>query len=199
MITRLRGELLEMEADRVVVEAAGVGYEVFMPSSLVMQLPSLGNPVDLYIRQIFREDAVVLYGFLEPLERHLFDLLKEVKGCGPKMSMALLDVLGTEGVIRGLAQQDQKLLMRASGVGARLAERLIVELKDKIQQEMLLAKASTSKSSVSPTRKTTNELVEALLALGYRRYDAELAADSARQQAETLEEQLKIALRSLQR
>lgn len=199
MITRLRGELLEVEGDRVVVEAHGVGYEVFMPQSFIVELTPIGSQISLLIRQIFREDAVTLYGFLDPLQRRLFDLLKEVKGCGSRISLALIGELGEEGVISGISQQDQRRLTQASGVGPRLAERIIVELKDKIAQEAFLAKCSVLGKSTPRPMEPEDEIVEALTSLGYRRYDAELAAASARGQGSTLQEQIKLALRNLKR
>jgi Holliday junction DNA helicase RuvA len=201
VIARLRGELLEIEAGRLVVDAGGVGYEVLVPETLVGRLPELGSAVDLVIRQVFREDGVTLYGFAEPFERRLFDLLTEVKGCGPKTGLAVLGELGADGAATAIATQDAKSLCRASGVGPRLAERIILELKDKVQQEALGRKIGLSQAAraVVQTASQADELVDALLALGYKRIEAEQAADLAREQAPTVEEQLKIALRSLRK
>lgn len=198
MIGRLRGELLEIEGAMVVVDAGGVGYEVLVPDAVIIQLPQIGERVDLLIRQIFREDGVSLYGFLKPFQRRLFDLLLSVKGCGPKVGLALIGQVGEDSVASAILAQDVKVLVRATGVGARLGERIILELKDKIQEEAFLRKIENA----SPVRKPaipTDELVDALLSLGYRRNEAEGAASEAREQANDVQDQIKIALRLLQR
>lgn len=201
MIARLRGELLEIEGGRIVVDAGGVGYEVLVPDTLLARLPERGTAVDLVVRQVFREDSISLYGFAEPFERRLFDLLTEVKGCGPKTSLAVLGELGADGAATAIATQDARSLCRATGVGPRLAERIILELKEKIQQEALGRKVSLTPSTkaVVQAAAEADELIDALIALGYRRLEAEQAADQAREQAPTVEEQLKIALRSLRK
>ena len=198
MIGRLRGELLDVENGMAVVDAGGVGYEVLLPDAVVVQLPMIGERVDLLIRQIFREDGVSLYGFQLPFQRRLFDLLLSVKGCGPKVGLALIGQVGEDAVASAILAQDARSLTRATGVGARLAERIILELKDKIQEESFLRKvtqASPAPKKVAPA----DELVEALLALGYRRNEAEAAASTAREQADEVQDQLRAALRLLSR
>lgn len=201
MIARLRGELLEVEEGRIVVDVGGVGYEVLVPASLLPRLPDLGAPVNVLIRQVFREDGVTLYGFAEPFERRLFDLLTEVKGCGPKTSLAVLGELGAEATATALATQDAKSLCRASGVGPRLAERMILELREKVQQEALGRKLGLAPAARAAVQAATeiDELVDALVALGYRRPEAEHAADIARAETPVFEDQLRVALRSLRK
>ena len=193
MIGRLRGELLEVEGTMVVVDAGGVGYEVTVPEAVLVKLGPAGERVDLIIRQIFREDGVSLYGFLESFQRRLFDLLLSVKGCGPKVGLALIGQLGEDTVASAILTQDARVLARATGVGARLAERIILELKDKMQEETLhrklFAAAAPKKAPV-----VTDELVDALMGLGYRRVEAEGAAEAARDAVEGLADQLKFAL-----
>lgn len=181
----------------VVVEACGVGYEVMVPESVLLSLPPVGERVDLRIRQVFREDGVTLYGFADAFQRRLFDLLLEVKGCGPKIGLALIGQLGEDAVAGAIQAQDTRALCRATGVGPRLAERIALELRDKIQEEALARKAQSSARRTPPA--PDDELVDALLSLGYRRAEAEAAAEAARAQAEGVEEQLRIALRSLAR
>jgi Holliday junction DNA helicase RuvA len=197
VIARLRGELLEVGDGVVVVEACGVGYEVMVPESVLLSLPPVGERVDLRIRQVFREDGVTLYGFADAFQRRLFDLLLEVKGCGPKIGLALIGQLGEDAVAGAIQAQDTRALCRATGVGPRLAERIALELRDKIQEEALARKAQSSARRTPPA--PDDELVDALLSLGYRRAEAEAAAEAARAQAEGVEEQLRIALRSLAR
>src|SRR5437016_3561409 len=135
MIGRLCGVLLEASGGMVLVDCGGVGYEVLVPESVMLQMPCVGERVELRIRQVFREDDVSLYGFLEPFQRRLFDLLLTVKGCGPKIGLSLIGQLGEDAVCGAILTQDARALSRATGVGARLAERIILELKEKMAQE----------------------------------------------------------------
>jgi Holliday junction DNA helicase RuvA len=199
MIGRLRGELLDVGADMVVVDAGGVGYEVLVPESVLLRMPAVGEQVDLTIRQVFREDGVTLYGFLEPFQRRMFDLLTGVKGCGPKIGLSLVGQLGEDAVANAILVQDARALARAQGVGPRLAERIILELKDKVQEESLARKVGAAMRPKAVVTTEADELVDVLLTLGYRRQEAEAAARDARQQVGTMEDQLKYALRILAR
>jgi Holliday junction DNA helicase RuvA len=176
MIGRLRGEVLEQAGALVTLDVNGVGYEVLVPDSVVVQMPKVGEIADLRIRQIFREDGVTLYGFLTLAQRRLFDMLMEVKGCGPKIGLSLIGQLGEDAVSAAIVSGDARVLARASGVGARLAERIILELKDKVAEEVFLQKAVASATKAS---KHDDEAMEALLALGYRRAEAEAALRDA--------------------
>lgn len=201
MIGRLRGAVLEIEGSCATIDVGGVGYEVLVPESVLLRLPSAGESVDLRIRQIFREDGVSLYGFLDAFQRRMFDLLIEVKGCGPKIGLSLIGQLGEDAVAAAIAGQDARALARASGVGPRLAERIILELKDKVAELTFNRRAVASVAA--PTGKSHavpgDDLIEALLALGYRRQEAEVAADEVRSEADSIEEQLRLALRRLKR
>lgn len=198
MIGRLRGTFVESEGSLVLVECAGVGYEVQVPDSVLVHMPPAGEEVILLIRQIFREDGVSLYGFLESFQRRLFDLLMTVKGCGPKVGLSLIGTLGQDAVAGAIQAQDARALARAPGVGARLAERIILELREKIGEEQFTRRvmaAAVVRTSAAPT----DELVDALLALGYRRTEAENAALDARENVDGVEEQLRHALRVLKK
>ena len=202
MIGRLRGTVLEVEGSCATIDVGGVGYEVLLPESVILRLPSVGEFADLRIRQIFREDGVSLYGFIDALQRRMFDLLIEVKGCGPKIGLSLIGQLGEEAVANAILGQDGKALARASGVGPRLAERIILELKDKVSELSLARRAVVAAggkgfAKADPT--PGDDLIEALIALGYRRQEAETAADEARSDADSIEEQLRLALRRLKR
>ncbi|HVT11421.1 MAG TPA: Holliday junction branch migration protein RuvA [Fimbriimonadaceae bacterium] len=199
MIGRLRGELIEVEGSFAVIDCGGVGYEVALPEAVLVQLPPPGERVDILTRQIFREDGVFLYGFLQPFQRRLFDLLLTVKACGPKVALSLLGQVGEEAVASAILVQDPKALTRASGVGPKLAERIVLELKDKMQEEAAMRKIEAAIPAARPRQAPADELVEALMALGYTRKEADVAAAGARDAAEAVPDQLKIALRSLQR
>lgn len=199
MIGRVRGELIEVEGNLAIVDCGGVGYEVALPEAVLVQLPPPGERVDLLTRQIFREDGTYLFGFLQPFQRRLFDLLLTVKACGPKVALSLLGQVGEEAVASAILVQDPKVLTRATGVGPKLAERIVLELKDKIQEEAMMRKIEASIAPARTRLAPADELVEALMALGYTRKEADTAAGSARDAADSIPDQLKIALRSLQR
>jgi Holliday junction DNA helicase RuvA len=200
MIGRIRGELLEVVGSIAVVEACGVGYEVQIPESALFRLPAPGEVVDLRIRQVVREDSLALYGFFDEHERRLFDLLTDVNGCGPRIALSLIGSLGEDAARGAILRQDAKSLTRAQGVGPKLAERIILELKEKIAEESLHRRVEQSLASSTGTpREKPDEIVEALVALGYRRPEAQVAATNAREEAESVEDQIKSALRSLAR
>ncbi len=171
MIGLLRGSVVEIEGNLALIEVSGVGYEVIVPDSALGKLAPKAE-VTLYTRQIFREDGVTLCGFLDRNERRVFDLLLEVKGCGPKVAQALIGQVGADSISSAIVGNDARTLSRASGVGQRLAERIILELKPKIEKGAFVLGGSASAVVSSPDR----DLVEALVTLGYRRQDADLAA-----------------------
>lgn len=193
MIGRLVGEVVEASEGVVLIDVHGVGYEVRAPLSVQALLPDPGSIATLWIRTVVREDDISLYGFGSRDERRLFDLLTGVNGCGPKHSLALLGQVGEETILRAVQTQDPKPLTRATGVGARLAERIILELKDKVDVEIVTRKVSATPADPG------DELVEALQALGYRRAEAEAAAQEFPASEGTLEDRLRLALRRLQR
>lgn len=193
MIGLLRGTVVEIEGNLVLIEVAGVGYEVIVADSALSKL----NPkteVMLYTRQIFREDGVTLCGFLDRGERRVFDLLLEVKGCGPRVAQALIGQVGADLVSTSIIANDAKTLSRATGVGQRLAERIILELRPKIEKGAFVLSGGTAVVISSPDR----DLVEALATLGYRRPDAELAASKV-DTSLALDERIKLALQLLKK
>ncbi|MBS1716925.1 MAG: Holliday junction branch migration protein RuvA [Armatimonadetes bacterium] len=198
MISRLRGTLLDIENGAAVVDVQGVGYLVNLPEAVLLTLPEPGAELSLYIRQIVREDDLLLYGFATAFQRRFFDLLTTVNGCGPKVALAVIGVVGEEPAASAIIRQDAKFLTKAPGVGAKLAERIVVDLKDKMGQETFAAKLE---SLSIPTQRTSSapadELVDALMNLGYRRPEAEQAAITARESSSEISEQLRLALRSL--
>ena len=198
MIARLRGTLVECDGATALIEAAGVGYEVNVPQSVMVSLPPIGEEAILLTRQIFREDSVTLYGFVTSFQRRLFDLLLGVKGCGPKVALSLLGTVGEEGIVNAVSVEDPRALARAPGVGPRLGERVILEIKDKILEE---AAARRYETAMRPSRPAApnDELVDALLGLGYRRNEAEAAAAAAREQADNLPDQIRVATQALRK
>lgn len=191
MISRLRGEVVEHLADGLVIECAGVGYEVAATASARSEC-ALGQNVTLLVRQIVREDGWYLFGFLQDEERRLFDQLRHVKGCGPKISLAVLDALGVAGAVAAIQTGDYKQLACANGVGMRLAERIAVDLREKVAAGFV----PVSPSKVSPAV-PQDSIVEALINLGYRRAEAVEAAEAVRHEHEDEASRLRAALRRL--
>jgi holliday junction DNA helicase RuvA len=197
VIGRLRGELADLEGTLAVIDCGGVGYEVVLPEAALGFLPKIGEDVTLIIRQVVREDGVTLYGFTNSFERRLFDLLVGVNGCGPKSALALLGQVGEDTVVAAILASDPKPLIRATGVGPKLAERILLELKDKVQEEALRRKIQVATKPKPAT--VTDEVIDALLALGYRRNEAEAAAAIAAEHAIDVEGQVRHALRTLKK
>ncbi len=193
MIGLLRGTVVEIEGNLVLLEVGGVGYEIIVPDSALSKLSPKGE-ITLYTRQIFREDGVTLCGFLDRGERRVFDLLLEVKGCGPRVAQALIGQVGADAVSTSIIANDVKTLCRATGVGQRLAERIILELRPKIEKGAFVLSGGTAVVLSSPDR----DLVDALATLGYRRPDAELAASKI-DSTLAIDERLKLALQILKK
>ncbi len=190
----------EVVGGRLVLDVGGVGYEVNVPETTLAEFGAVGAPAELWIRQVVREDDVSLYGFSSPEERALFDALRDVQGCGTKTSLALLGTLGDRGVRDAVMLQDVKALVRAPGVGPRLAERIAVTLKDKVL-ELGLADKARGVALVTPRSQSepSDEVVAALVALGFPRAKAEVAAADAGPDTDPVETRIKSALRALSR
>jgi Holliday junction DNA helicase RuvA len=132
MIATLTGRILFKNNDRAVVDVGGVGYEVFLSTDGVVRLPEKGEDVFLHIHTNVREDAITLFGFLEEQEKELFLILRTVSGIGPKLALAILSGLRVEAICRAIVAGDIKRLVTLPGVGKRTAERICVELKEKV-------------------------------------------------------------------
>jgi len=172
MITFLQGHLVEALPTHVVVEAAGVGYEVLIPLSSFEKLPAPGQEVKILTQLIVREDAHVLYGFMSPDERNLFRLLiNTVSGIGPKIALNILSGISVAAFRGAVANSDVKALSQISGVGKKTAERMVVELRDKVGMAAAW-EAASAKHGLPPDEQRVNDAVLALLALGFKQAEA---------------------------
>ena len=172
MITFLQGQLVESLPTQVVVEVHGVGYEVLIPLSSHEKLPSAGQPVKLLTHLAIREDAHVLYGFMTAAERDLFRLLiNTVSGIGPKIALNVLSGMPVAAFRGAVAANDVKALSQISGVGKKTAERIVVELRDKIGAAGAW-EASSAARALSAVEQKLNDTVLALMALGYKQNEA---------------------------
>ncbi|MBS1704825.1 MAG: Holliday junction branch migration protein RuvA [Armatimonadetes bacterium] len=199
MIAHLRGTLLFSGPQTAIIEAGGVGYEIAMPESALAHLPPNGGEASCFVRQVFREDGVYLFGFSTLVERNVFDLLTEVKGCGPKTGLAILSTVGVEATLAAIMSEDRNSLTKASGVGPRLADRIILELKDKVTKGGASIPIMDTGALSTKRLNSTDEVVEALINLGYKRAEAETAVSKVDSSVSGVEAKIVAALRGLQK
>jgi len=172
MITFLHGKLLEALPTQVIVDVHGVGYEVLIPLSSYDKLPQPGQEIKILTHLAVREDAHVLYGFMSAAERELFRLLiNTVSGIGPKIALNVLSGISVTAFRGAVANADIKALSQISGVGKKTAERIVVELKDKIGAAGAW-EASSAQRALSPEDQKVNDGVLALVALGFKQIEA---------------------------
>lgn len=172
MITFLHGKLVDALPTQITVDVNGIGYDVLIPLSSFDKLPAPGNEIKLLTHLQIRDDAHVLYGFMSATERELFRLLiNNVSGIGPKIALNILSGINATAFRGAIASSDVKMLSSISGVGKKTAERIVVELKDKIGQAGAL-EASSAGRALSDSDQKTNDAVLALMALGFKQPEA---------------------------
>ncbi|WP_430875191.1 Holliday junction branch migration protein RuvA [Gilliamella sp. G0441] len=176
MIGRLRGIIIEKQPPKVLIDVGGVGYNVFMPMTCFYELPNNGQEVIVLTHLIVREDAQLLYGFNHEQERELFRELIKVNGVGPKLALAILSGMSAKQFIVAVEQSEIKTLVKLPGVGTKTAERLIVEMKDRVKRfgeelsdSMTIIETGNIKKS---SNQIESEAVSALIALGYKPQEA---------------------------
>ncbi len=173
MIAHLRGRILSKTPQAAVVEACGVGYEVTISIPTFTSLPAEGNEVSLLIHTHVREDTLALFGFMTATEKRLFEKLLGISGIGPKLAITVLSGLPPERLVAAIHAQDHATLTRIPGVGRKTAERIVLELKDKLQE---LAPAPTAGGIATPV---SEDVLSALVNLGYPRAAAQKGLESA--------------------
>lgn len=201
MIAFLKGEVSAIYDDRVIIEVSGIGYNVMMPSSCIAALPGIGNEVKVYTYLSVREDAMQLYGFNTSDELNLYKMLITVNGIGPKAALSILSCMTGDDLKFAILSSDAKSISKVPGIGAKTAQRLIIDLKDKIDLlNTFESKYSSTVATVSKLSDTRTEAVDALVSLGYSNKDAystvsnlDLPDDAS------VEEILKNALRNISR
>ncbi len=193
MIGRLHGKLLHKEPPSLLVDVGGVGYELEAPLSTFYDLPQAGENITLYTHLVVRDDAHLLYGFSRDRQRRLFRSLLKVNGVGPRVALAILSGLSDEELLRCLAQEDIARLTRVPGIGRKTAERLIIELRDKV--EPISAADAVRPVAVPPD--PVQEAISALIALGYRPQEANRAVSSVSQDGLRSEDIIRQALKGL--
>ena len=202
MISYIRGTLAEKNEDSAVVEAHGVGYQIFVPVPVLSELPPLGESVKIYTYFSVREDGMSLFGFLSRQDLAMFKQLIGVNGIGPKSALGILSALRPDVLRMAVASGDAKTISRAPGVGPKTAQRIILDLKDNIRPEDVLAggleESLAVPEEISGVGQAGKEAVEALTALGYSAAEAAGAVKKVKITEEmTAEDVLKGALRHL--
>ena len=202
MISYIRGTLAEKNEDSAVVEAHGVGYQIFVPVPVLSELPPLGESVKIHTYFSVREDGMSLFGFLSRQDLAMFKQLIGVNGIGPKSALGILSALRPDVLRMAVASGDAKTISRAPGVGPKTAQRIILDLKDKIRPEDVLAggleESLAVPEEISGVGQAGKEAVEALTALGYSAAEAAGAVKKVKITEEmTAEDVLKGALRHL--
>lgn len=181
MIAMIRGEVLEIGLDHAVVDAAGLGYQVNLTPAALSGLRR-GEQCRLLTTLVVREDAMTLYGFADPDSRELFTVLQSVSGIGPRLSMAILAVLEPDEIGRAIAEEDLKTLQRVPGIGKRTAERMVVELRDKIAAPTA-APAAAGTAAAPADDGVRVQVVAGLVGLGFAEKAAEKATAAAAAEA----------------
>lgn len=202
MYSYIKGILTDMEEDLVVVEAGGIGYNIYTTGQTFDYLPSIGEEIKLYTYLNVREDAMVLYGFLTKDDLRVFKLLIGVSGIGPKGALAILSVMTTDDLRFAVLGEDAKAIAKAPGIGAKTAQRLILELKDKFSLEdafeQKLENTVSKNEKLDGVKSAKNEAVQALVALGYSSSEALKAIGDVEITADTdVEDILKSALKNM--
>ncbi|MCH9798866.1 MAG: Holliday junction branch migration protein RuvA [Betaproteobacteria bacterium] len=188
MIARLHGKLLEKTPPLIIIDCAGVGYEVEVPMSTFYGLPEVGAAVTLLIHMVVREDAQLLYGFGSAQEKGTFRQLLKVNGIGAKSALAILSGVSIDDLVAALSSQDVALLTRIPGVGKKTAERLLLELKDKF--------GATGLQVAAGQKTAVQDVLNALLALGYNEREA-MAAVKPLDKDISVSEGIKQALKAM--
>ena len=199
MIAFLRGRVLDKHPNRIILDVSGVGYEVHVPLSTYYEIGDVGSDVSLHVHTHVREDALNLFGFLTPLEQLLFQRLIAISGIGPKLAVAVLSGIGSRELVTAVQHADIARLTRIPGVGKKTAERIVLELKDRLGD--VPAQADIAGAQPSTGDRLRTDLISALENLGYHRPPAEKAVDATLKSDGdvTFEHALKSALRELMR
>lgn len=200
MIGQLRGIILEKQPPQLLLDVQGVGYEIDAPMSTFYQLPETGQEVQLFTHFVVREDAHHLYGFYSRDERHLFRTLLKVNGIGPRLGLTILSSTTAEEFVRSVLNNDTASLVRVPGIGKKTAERLIIEMRDKLAnwcQSTPAEGATLIKTENHARHQILQDAMSALVALGYKQQEASRLMSKIDDGAASSEELIRRALREM--
>lgn len=178
MYNYFKGILSYIGEDFIVIECNGVGYEIYIPISIIPDLPGIGHELKVYTYLHVREDAMILYGFLSEDDKRIFKLLISVNGIGPKGALSILSVLTPDDLRFAVLSDDTKSICKAPGIGNKMAQKLILELKDKLSLEDAFESKLQNHSAASVDSSARQEAISALISLGYPSTDAYKAVSS---------------------
>lgn len=200
MIGQLKGTLLEKQPPQLLLDVQGVGYEIDAPMSTFYKLPAIGQPITLLTHFVVREDAQQLFGFYTAQERQLFRTLLKVNGVGPRLSLTILSSIDIDEFVRCVVNNDTASLVRVPGVGKKTAERLIIEIKDKLaswqQQD---PKVLNLLPLGNARNQNMQDAISALISLGYKPQEASRALSKLDEEQITSEEMIRRALKEMVR
>ena len=193
MIASLRGRLTLKRAPSIIIECHGVGYEVETPMSTFLELPPSGDELFLFTHMVVREDSQTLYGFATEEEQALFRMLLKISGVGAKMGLAVLSSMSVEGFRRCVEYEDAASLVKVPGIGKKTAERLIIEMRDRIDKPS----AQTGATKVEVEAGAKSEAVDALISLGYKPREVQKLIGELDVDGKTAEGIIRLALRQV--
>ncbi|MEE9320206.1 MAG: Holliday junction branch migration protein RuvA [Granulosicoccus sp.] len=197
MIGRLSGQLLEKNPPSLLLDVNGVGYEVDAPMSTFYELPAVDETIALFIHMVVREDAQLLFGFASRVERSLFRALLKVNGVGAKVALSILSGMSVDEFVSCVAARDVAALVRVPGIGKKTAERLLVEMQDRVDAIQDAVRVSGAAKPTSDSLRV--QAVEALEALGYKNTEAKRLLDKSGTEGQSVEDMIRDALRSISR
>ncbi|GAA6173109.1 Holliday junction branch migration protein RuvA [Colwellia sp. KU-HH00111] len=211
MIGRLSGTLAEKFPPEILIECAGVGYEVTMPMTSIYALPELNEQAIIYTHFVVREDAQLLYGFANTTERKLFRLLIKVNGVGPKLALAVLSAMSADQFVSCVAHDDVSGIVKIPGVGKKTAERLLIEMRDRLKDwqitsttpatdampVQLNAEHTFVNTGEDPFRNSKGDAINALISLGYKQVQADKAVKRVFSEGMSSEDLIRLSLKSM--
>lgn len=208
MIGRLSGTLVEKYPPEILIECAGVGYEVTMPMTSIYALPELNEQALIYTHFVVREDAQLLYGFVNTTERKLFRLLIKVNGVGPKLALAVLSAMSADQFVSCVAHDDISGIVKIPGVGKKTAERLLIEMRDRLKDWQVTSNTSATDAMPiqlnaqdtfihAPVVNNKGDAINALISLGYKQVQADKAVKQVYNEGMTSEDIIRLSLKSM--
>lgn len=200
MIGRIRGTLVEKQSPELLIDVNGIGYEILAPMTTIYQLPELGQQVSLHTHFVVREDAQLLYGFSDKQQRALFRALIKVSGVGPKLGLAILSGIEAQSFVRSIHDGDTATLVRIPGIGKKTAERLVVEMKDRLKEWQVDSELPLM-AAANPQPMGRDQWIQeaegALIALGYKPTEAAKAISAIKEPANSAEDLIRFALKGM--
>ena len=179
----IKGTLVESNLTKAVIDVNGIGYKLFIPISTFQEMPNIGNDICLYVSFVVREDAQILFGFLRKEERDLFEMITTVSGIGPKTGISLIGHLEYQNLITAISHADIKLISKVPGIGKKTAERLVIEMRDKLKLFDTKVVSSFGKDNNQPDARA--DAIHALMNLGYSAMKAQKAITKAMENLES--------------